>query len=315
MFRFGGSSWSQEQKLLASDGAASDYFEDIRDYLVSGGRLISRSWKLGLPSVLWDYVGVRGNGSSITAGPPTVYLWSPEHAIFNLPHNYQAANISSSNNDFNTDYKYVEPLDNATAIAGITPTMEGNDSAIILSNTGRAITNAFSISQYIDDTDSSTYPDGMEIFVNEIGFIYFDRPTLDHPSDVTYMETQTGNEITWNPSASAGAWTYVVKVNGSISESERWYGGPITINVDNVDASITEYELTIYDRLGYSTSDLVILNVTRYIPSTTTTTTSTTNTTTSEGTPNNLILIIIAGSIIAVVVIIVIIYQTKKKKT
>ena len=308
-YYFNVSLYEKSWKLVIMDnnfyGAASDYFENLRDYLVSGGRLISRSWKLGLPSVLWDYVGVRGNGSSITSGPPTVYLWNQEHPIFNVPHDYQAANISSSNDDFNTDYRYVEPLYNATAIAGITPTMEANDSAIILSNTGRAITNAFSISQYIDDTDDSTYPDGMEIFVNEIGYIYFGRPTINHPDDVSYMETETGNEISWSPTAPAGAWEYVLRVNGTIEESSRWNGGPITINIDGVNASVTEYQLTVFDRLGYSVSDTVNLNVTAY--------TSTTTTTGGGLTIDPWLLIFIGIGVVGVIIVVVILTRRGKK--
>jgi len=265
--------------------------------------MISRSFHLGNPSVLWDYVGVRGNGSSITTGPPTIYLWNTDHPIFNLPYDYATTTISTSNNDFNTDYRFVEPMDNATAIAGVSPTQGANNSAIILSDNGRAITNAFSISQYFDDTDNSTYSDSVEIFVNEIAFLYYDRPTIDHPVDVTYMETETGNEIVWTPTADAGPWEYVLRVNGSIETTEHWSGGPIAINVDGITASITEYELTVYDRLGYSVSDLVVLNVTEYVAPPP-----------GGGGIDPLILIAVGAGIVIVVVIILIVMQKNKKK-
>jgi hypothetical protein len=304
-FYFNMSLYAQTWKLVIFDNnyyGLTSYHEDLKNYLVSGGRLISRSWALGTASVLWDYVGVSGNGSGITTGPPTVYLWNTGHPIFNLPHDYNAVNISTSNNDFNTDYRYVEPMENATAIAGISPTQGANNSAIILSNNGRAITNAFSISQYFDDTDDSTYSDGMEIFLNEIGFLYFDRPTIDHPTDVTYMETETGNEIIWNPTASAGAWEYILSVNGTPQSAMHWDGSAITINVDGLNASITEYQLTVYDRLGYSVSDMVVLNVTEYIgPG-------------PFGGIDPLILIAIGAGIVIIVVIIVIVMQKNKKK-
>jgi hypothetical protein len=89
-------------------------------------------------------------------------------------------------------------------------------------------------------------------------------------------------------------------VNGSIDTTAHWDGGPVTINVDGINASITEYQLTVYDRIGYSVSDIVTLNVTEYIK------------------PGPIIdgiytlgLIIIVASIAIVVIIIVIV---KKKK-
>jgi len=274
----------------------------LLDHLESGGKLIMRDWQFrntGHP--LWHYLGFESNTTYITTGPPTVYLWDSGHPIFNLPADYGESIINSTNNYFGTDFTHVTLYDNATSIAGITAAPEENMSAIVLGANGRAICNMFSISEYNQDTDDSTYADSFELFVNEIAYLYYDRPTIDHPADVSYMETETGNEITWTPIADAGPWSYVFKVNGTPVESGRWTGGPLIFNVDGVNVSITEYQLTVFDRLGYSISDLVMLNVTEYIEP-------------GPGLPFDPTLLFIIGGAAAAVVIIVIVFMKRGKK-
>jgi len=276
-------------------------YDRLVQHLEGGGKLIMRDFRFRFTGVpLWNYIGFEGNVTTITAGPPTVHLWTPAHPVFNLPVDYGAANISSSSDHFNTDFTHVVLFANATALAGITLTPEENMSAIVLGAGGQAICNMFAISEYEGDTDDSTYADNFELFTNEIAFLYFDRPTLDHPADVAYMETETGNEITWSPTAPAGAWEYILSVNGTPLAATHWSGGPVTIDVDGLNASTTTYELTVFDRLGYSVSDLVILNVTEYVA------------------PwlfgiDPLLLVAIVGGIAAVIVVVVIVMKKKSK--
>ncbi|MFW9849784.1 MAG: DUF4350 domain-containing protein, partial [Candidatus Thorarchaeota archaeon] len=152
-------------------GWGSSYYSEIKSYIEAGGRFIGRSWSTDFVSELGPYLGFKTNITTIASGPPIVYPWVPGHEIFNIPFDYGADNITTSNNDFNTDYRHYEPLANGTALAGITASPSGNNSAIIKSNSLPAITNVFSISQYLDDTDDSTYGDGFEIFVNEIAYL------------------------------------------------------------------------------------------------------------------------------------------------
>lgn len=274
-------------------------------HMESGGKLIMRDWRFYIAYPLWNYLGFEGKGSTISATPPTIHLWDTGHPIFNLPADYEETSINSTTNYFATDYTYVSLFDNATGIAGITETYDENASAIVLGVGGRAICNMFGISEYTEDTDDSTYSDAFELFTNEIAYLYFDRPTINHPDDVTYTETETGNEIIWMPVAGAGPWEYVIRENGSIIESGRWNGGAININVDGVNASLTDYQLTVFDRLGYSASDLVVLNVTEYIAPTTTTT----------ATPLDPALLLIIGvAIVGIVIVLIVILQLKKKK-
>ena len=273
------------------------------NHLETGGKLIIRDWRFqytGYP--LWNYLGFEGNETAISINPPTIYLWESGHPIFNLPADYGENTINSTTDYFGTDFTHVMLYDNATAIAGITATSEANMSAILLGVGGRAICNMFGISEYIEDTDDSTYADSLELFTNEIAYLYYDRPMIDHPDDITYMETETGNEITWTPTADAGPWEYVFRVNGTPVESGRWTGSPLTFNVDGVNASITEYELTVFDRLGYSVSDLVLLNVTEYV---------------APGPPPleiDPILLLVIGAAVAGIVIILVVFMKRGKK-
>jgi hypothetical protein len=297
------SSWS----LVISDAnnvAPAPSHNLLIEHLESGGKLIMRDFMFrytGFP--LWNYIGWEGNQTTITSAPPSVYLWDSGHSIFNLPVDYGESTINSSSNYFATDFTHVMLLDNATALAGITATSDANMSAIVLGAGGQAICNMFAISEYDEDTDDSTYPDNLELFTNEIAYLYYDRPTIDHPADVTYMQTETGNEIEWTPTADAGPWEYVFSVNGTPVQGGHWTGASLAFNVDGVNVSITEYELTVFDRLGYSVSDSVILNVTEYIAPGP-----------GPGDFDPTLLIIIGAVAAGVVIILVVIIQVKKKK-
>jgi len=297
---------AQSWDLVISDSnyhtAVVENEQYLIDHLESGGKLIMRDWQFrntGHP--LWHYLGFESNTTYITTGPLTVYLWDSEHPIFNLPADYGESTINSTNDYFGTDFTYVTLFDNATSIAGITATPEENMSAIVLGANGRAICNMFSISEYNEDTDDSTYADSFELYVNEIGYLYYDRPTIDHPADVTYMETETGNVITWTPTADAGPWHYVFKVNGTSVESGSWTGAQLTFNIDGVNVSITEYELTVFDRLGYSVSDLVVLSVTEYVEP-------------GPSLPFDPTLLLIIGGAAVVIVVILVVFMKKKKE-
>ena len=273
------------------------------DFVAGGGELIISTYRIN--ETVGAYFGVKMN-NTIGTLPPTVYLWEQGHPIFNLPAAYGETTLNSSLDvGYGTYAINFTTYANATPLAGYTAAHAG--AAITIGAGGNVIVNGPLITLYNEDTDDSTYADNLEIWENEIAFLYFDRPTIDHPDDVTYMETETGNEITWTGTADAGPWEYVVRENGSIVEAGHWTGGALTFNVDGVNASLTEYELTVFDTLGYSASDLVVLNVTEYIAPTTTTTTT--------GAPlDPTLLLIIGGAVVGVVIIIIIMMQLKKKK-
>lgn len=264
------------------------------DFVESGGKVVFNTWFLD--PATGDYFGVDLNGT--IGSPPDMFLWEPDHPIFNFPVDYGASTMNTTLDlSFGTDAMNYTTYANATPLAGYS----GSGVAIALGAGGNVIVNGPLLASYTDDTDDSTYPDNLEMWINQIGFLYYDRPMIDHPADVTYMQTETGNEITWTPTADAGPMDYTFYVNGTPVESGPWDGSALTFNIDGVNISITEYELEVFDRLGYGVSDLVILNVTEYIEPP------------GPGIPVDLTLLLIIGGAIAVVVVILIVVMKKKK--
>jgi hypothetical protein len=295
--------YSQSWNLLILDSpwpGIFPYFDDFSSFIDSGGKLIV-SWHMmdAYPSSpLYSKIGF-GFSAELPDSVP-FYIWNSGHGIFNYPNNYGALNFTSVD-DYGDEGDLMNVYSNATALGGLTETNQAGNATIVLGFGGHVLWNSYLIDQLTGDYDDSTYKDTFELWENEIAFMYYDRPTIDNPADVTYMETETGNEIVWTPTADAGPWEYVLRVNGSIETTEHWSGGPIAINVDGINASITEYELTVYDRLGYSASDLVVLNVTEYVAP-------------PPGGIDPLILIAVGAGIAIVVVIIIIVMQKNKKK-
>ncbi len=286
--------------------------QHLMEFVESGGKLIFTSWMMS--SSVLPYFGIE-NVEHFYVEPRTLFLWETAHPIFNLPVDYDSTNVNSTLDVYGAGGSYAinfTTYANATTLAGFSGSPDGG-AGIIISANGRAIVNGPLLSLYGEDTDNSTYTDNVELWINQIGYLFYDRPTINHPDDVIYMETETGNEISWTPSASAGPWTYVFSVNGTPVQGGRWTGAPLTFNVDGVNASITDYEITVFDRLGYSVSDLVILHVTEYVEPTTTT--GSTTTTGPGGPPLDPTLVIIIGVAGAgVVIILVVVMQLKKKK-
>jgi len=280
-------------------GIADSYLDDMQAWVESGGKMIvSMYWMTNLADhPLWPLFGFI----PLTTVPnqSDVHIWSSDNPIFNLPADY-AATLFRPNVDYGIEGVTLHVFDNATSLAGLTASEQENKSVIVTRNDGQTLFNSFLIDEFQADYDNSTYMESLELWVNEIGYMYYDRPTINHPDDVTYITGETGNEIVWTPSASAGAWEYVLRINGSIAESGSWSGGALTFNVDGYNASVTEYELTVYDVLGYSVSDTVLVNVTVEAPPI------------LDGFDPTLLIV---GGAIAAVLIIVVLYMKKMKKS
>jgi len=278
------------------------YQPHLMEFVEGGGKLIMNTWNMN--SQINAYFGIDSY-NELQSSPWTLYVWNENHPVFTKPVDYGVDNVSSTLDVFGGTGVYAlnfTTFANASTIAGFSSTV-GQGAGILLCAGGRAIMNGPLLSLYGEDTDDSTYMDAYELWLNEIGFLYYDRPTINHPDDVTYMETETGNEITWTPVADAGPWDYIVRRNGSIIDSGHWGGGSITVDVDGVNASITEYQLTVFDRLGYSASDMVNLNVTEYVAPTTT----------GGGIPIDPTILVIVAAVGVVIIIIIIIVMKKKK--
>jgi len=296
--------YSQQWDLVILDSCwpgIYPYFDDFSSYLDTGGELLV-SWHMMdsyTSNPLYSKVGFEFSAEYPNSQP--FYIWSPSHGIFNYPNDYGSLNFTQGY-DIGDEGDLMTVYSNATVLAGLTETNQPGNATIVYGFGGHVLWNGYLLDQLTGDVDESTYSDAFELWENEIAFMYYDRPMINHPADVTYMETETGNEITWTPVADAGPWEYIVRENGSIIDSGHWGGGSITIDVDGVNASITEYQLTVFDRLGYSASDMVNLNVTEYVAPTTT-----------GGLPIDPTILVIVAAVGVVIIIIIIIVMKKKK--
>ncbi len=303
---FNKSLFYQQWDMVIFDNIASwtgPYQPHLMDFVENGGKLILSTYSLA-PAIA-PYFGIE-TWDYFDAMPPEVFFWDYAHPMFNLPAPYGLDHVNSTMDIFGGFGTYAlnfTTYANATTYAGYSASPDGGAGIIVGAN-GRAIMNGPLITCYGEDIDDSTYPDNFELWTNQIGYLYFERPNIDHPDDVTYMETETGNEIIWHPTAQAGPWEYVFRVNGTPVEGGRWSGASLAFNIDGVNVSITEYELEIFDRLGYSIFDRVTLNVTEYV----------------EPTPppgpglDPTLLIIIGAAVAGVVIILIVVMQLKKKK-
>jgi hypothetical protein len=150
----------------------ADYFDDVLNYMKSGGHLIISSYAYGVSSgnPLWDYLGFEPTGD-VFVTPQPIYIWDNSHPIFNAPADYGANSINSTYDYVATDVCNLTVYSNATSIAGLTSSPQLEGGAIILGAGGRSIANAMLITTYMDDTDDSTYPDAQELWENEIAYM------------------------------------------------------------------------------------------------------------------------------------------------
>lgn len=260
--------WDQWDLVIVDEPGmtiGATYLDEIDEWVDAGGKLImSYYWMHNIADhPLWSSLGVFPVAGSLDE--PDIHIWDTGHPIFNLPADY-GESLFEVTVDYGTEGSLLHVFSNATSLAGYTVSEEVNQTTIALRDDLQTLCNGFLIDEFQGDYDDSTYMDSFELWVNEIAFMYFERPTIDSPADVTYTVGDTGNEIVWTPNAPAGPWRYILRVNGSVEVSNTWNGAPIAVDVDGVNVSVTTYQMTVFDALGYSVSDTVLLNVTAYAP-------------------------------------------------
>ncbi len=156
-------------------------------------------------------------------------------------------------------------------------------------------------------------------------FVHFTpatAPSIDHPDDITFTQGVGTHIITWHPS-SVTPDSYVLYVNGTVTESGPWDGSAISVEVSDLTEGVYNYTLFVNDTRGLSASDTVIVTVTPQETTTTTTggtTTGTTSETTTETTAPGgppldplLVIALVAGVVGAVVVVLVVINRRRSK--
>ncbi|MFX0113225.1 MAG: nitrous oxide reductase family maturation protein NosD [Candidatus Hodarchaeota archaeon] len=85
-------------------------------------------------------------------------------------------------------------------------------------------------------------------------------PTLDSPADVTYTVGTTGHTITWQPSDANPYW-YQIFRDGVAIANTTWDGTAITLALDGLAVGTYNYTIVVLDRLGYRTTDEVLVKV------------------------------------------------------
>jgi hypothetical protein len=277
-----------------------EFYLDFDEYIQSGGRFLMSGYQVSSRpnSPLWSTLGFGFAGPSADSVP--LYVWDESASIFNIPHQYGAANFTPFT-DYGDEGDMLNVLGNATAIAGFSPTSQSGNASIVVRNDGMTVYNGYLIDEFSNDLDDSTYADNFELWLNEIAFLL--RPSIDHPSDVEFTEGTPGHSITWTPTSVYPAG-YHIRINGSLAEQDLWHGGPIAFSVDNLVNGTHVVVITAMDKAGYTVTDEVIVTVT-----------PTTPTTTAGLPPINptLVIVILAAAGVAVVIIIVLMKQRSRE--
>jgi hypothetical protein len=123
------------------------------------------------------------------------------------------------------------------------------------------------ISISVDGLDPGTYNLTIQVFdthnayVTDTVYVTVEdttNPIIDHPPDVTYNETDTGNTIQWNPTDLYPA-SYVIMLDNEQLSSGTWNtsGESIQISIDGLSAGSYTYNLTVIDQSGNLAFDLV----------------------------------------------------------
>jgi parallel beta-helix repeat protein len=147
-------------------------------------------------------------------------------------------------------------------------------------------------------------------------------PIIDNPSDIAYTESETGHEITWNPSDDT-PMSYSILRNGTEIAFGIWNSTSesITISVDGLSGGTWNYTIVVYDQAGNSANDSVMVTVISVETTETTTTTTTTTETETESTTSTTptttgfdtnLLIMAGGGMVLIVLLIVIIIMKRR---
>ncbi|MFW9963903.1 MAG: DUF4350 domain-containing protein [Candidatus Sifarchaeia archaeon] len=142
----------------------------IYAYVDDGGKLLMSYYDMDAhPShPLWSKLGVTY--SSTISGAPTIYIWDTLHPVFTEPNDHSENNYTSGTS-IGDDGDAVAVDTGFTALAGISPTAQEGNAAIVVSNDKQTLFNPFLIDNFVNDDDDSTYEDRIELWQNEIVYI------------------------------------------------------------------------------------------------------------------------------------------------
>ncbi|MHA1950277.1 MAG: hypothetical protein ACW987_10415 [Candidatus Thorarchaeota archaeon] len=131
------------------------------------------------------------------------------------------------------------------------------------------------------DIGASSVSDTVFVFVQD-GTL----PTIDSPTDISYIEGETGNSITWNPS-DLNPISYEIFRDEVLVKSASWNSSSetITFTVDGLSPGVYNFSIRVIDIGTNSVTDQVDVTVEASTSSTTTTTSQPTETTTTGPPP------------------------------
>lgn len=90
-------------------------------------------------------------------------------------------------------------------------------------------------------------------------------PTVNAPGDVSYEAGTTGHTLAWQPADTHPYW-FNITMDGTLMVDQDWDGAGISLNIDGLAVGTHTYILAVYDQLGNSASDSVMVNVTEAPP-------------------------------------------------
>ncbi|MBN1329727.1 MAG: hypothetical protein JXA54_09665 [Candidatus Heimdallarchaeota archaeon] len=169
----------------------STYFDDVIEYIDSGGHLILSTYIMDNYQThpIWARLGTAFH-SDYTSNPD-LYIWELDHYIFTQPHFY-SQNKFVIGTAYTDDGDTVTVLPNATALAGFTSIETAGESFITLRNDEQTLFNSYLIDEFTNDFDNSTYEDNYELWKNEIAFMM--RPKLEFAITVP-LENYVGKTV------------------------------------------------------------------------------------------------------------------------
>ncbi len=90
----------------------------------------------------------------------------------------------------------------------------------------------------------------------------FITPTVNSPSDIAYMEGDTGNNFTWNPVDDFPVG-YILWLNDAVNRSGAWNstGESISVDADGLPVEYHNFTIVFTDRGGNSVTDSVFVRV------------------------------------------------------
>jgi hypothetical protein len=160
----------------------NSYFNDLTDYLDTGGRLIMSTYTGDSTPTheLFARMGFEVSADIVT-NMPTIYIWDVFHDIFSEPIDYDLPHFTPLI-DYGNEGDLLTVYANATAIAGYTSIPTVDNAIIVLRNDFKTLYNGFLIDEFTGDEDDSTYPDNLELWICEIVFMWSQIPQDGAPS-------------------------------------------------------------------------------------------------------------------------------------